>query len=65
MGQEINIGETFEWDGKALKAVADTNECSGCDYCYFKDNPSCLWMNCGAIERVDDTNVHFEAVNEK
>lgn len=32
---EYRIGETFQWGDDLLKTVADTDECSGCEQCYF------------------------------
>ena len=61
---EYRIGETFQWGDDLVKTVADTDESLGCEQCYFCCDADCFKMDCMKICRGDNTDVHFEKVDE-
>ena len=61
---DIPIGETFAYNGVALKVVLDNG--NNCNACYFMpDNDYiCGRFGCASSERKDEESVIFEKVKE-
>lgn len=62
MIMEYRIGETFQWGDDLVKTIADTDECCGCEQCFFFHDADCSNINCMGASRGDETDVHFEKV---
>ena len=64
MNNRIEIEVNKELRFKCVKDVGGGIDENGCNICVFHNTRFCYKLLCGAAQRNDNTNVHFELINE-